>query len=84
MRPLYFATAAGPAQRFPGSSAPRIRMALVTALTAIFLFASAMRLGPAVAQSAAPGSPAALCHCAHCPGGAACCCHGLASCAIHH
>lgn len=85
MRALILAGASGPSFGYPSyrGLASRARVALVLALSVIFLFASAMSLGPAEVRGEA-GAPTTVCHCAHCPGGAACCCRGLAPCAIHH
>jgi len=50
-------------------------------LVAAFLFASAVSLAPTIVRTAAAASHSEVCKCAHCPGGAACCCRQSGKCA---
>lgn len=58
------------------SPAPH-RMALVLTLTALGLLASSLSQAPSIGRMAASWMHSTICKCAHCPGGAACCCHSL-------
>jgi len=62
--------------RGPKASGTRLptRFALRFLLVvAVSVAASAASFAPTFARSVKP-APAVVCHCAHCPGGAACCC----------
>ena len=56
------------------------RNALLAILSAVCLLAFATSSAPTVVRSIAPTSHASVCKCAHCPGGAACCCTKKARC----
>lgn len=56
------------------------RFALVLALSLLCWLACALSLAPTVAHSMNASTATKVCHCAHCPGGAACCCRTAAAC----
>ena len=58
----------------PASRPLPTRPLALLALTVGLTFASALGLAPTLARAAAAATHAATCHCAHCPGGAKCCC----------
>jgi len=55
------------------------RDTLVIILSLICWLAWSVSLAPTAARSARAGTSAAICNCAHCPGGAACCCAGCST-----
>ncbi|CAN5354414.1 hypothetical protein BH11ARM2_BH11ARM2_38560 [soil metagenome] len=59
-----------------------VRDVLLPVLIAAGLLASALGLAPTLARTATGHS--VLCTCAHCPGGAACCCRGMNACPSGH
>lgn len=62
-----------------GGVHPR-RTALVLAMSLLCWLALAAGQAPVLSRLAAP--PAIVCHCAHCPGGAKCCCCAHSACAL--
>jgi len=70
---------------FRPQSPIRIGLVLMLSVT-LWLATLAVSLAPTVARTARIASPAgdsdhsAVCHCAHCPGGAACCCRQSLKC----
>ncbi|HVT11263.1 MAG TPA: hypothetical protein VHE55_03275 [Fimbriimonadaceae bacterium] len=56
------------------------RFAMVVVLTLLCWIACSLSLAPTLIHSAAPAAThETICHCAHCPGGAACCCRNAAT-----
>src|SRR5487761_2688729 len=51
-----------------------MRTGIAVALATICFFGGGLSLGAAATKATAGETPATVCHCLHCPGGAACCC----------
>lgn len=58
------------------------RVALILALMIVGMLANALSHAPSIARLALRHSPPNVCHCAHCPGGAKCCCQATNHCSM--
>lgn len=63
------------------TSAPR-NAALFIVVAVAFWLAAGIGLAPTLARSASSTGHESVCKCAHCPGGAACCCQGNGACPV--
>ena len=64
----------------PLSHPAPFRVGIVLILTIAYLLASAVSLAPTLSRTAGAPSHSEVCHCAHCPGGALCCCRAAGKC----
>ncbi|HWA83313.1 MAG TPA: hypothetical protein VG820_07775 [Fimbriimonadaceae bacterium] len=64
----------------PAHSMRSPRAGMVILLTLLCWLACSLSQAPTfVHQAVRTATPATVCHCAHCPGGAACCCRNAAA-----
>ena len=59
-----------------------VRGLLLPILILMSLFASALSVAPTLAGATGSTADKAVCTCAHCPGGAKCCCRAKLSCPV--